>query len=345
MHEERLLLDVGRHPFWQHAERDVFLARRGDRVVGRIAAIFDRQHQEYYSDRTGFFGFFECENEPETANALIKVAADWLVARDCNAMRGPVSPSMKGEFGIVVEGHDIPPAIMMSHTPTWYASLMDGCGLTPIHDFLVYTIDRDGALARRDHWQKLSELSERLLARHPELEVRTSTGEDLAKTLRSVNHLANQVRTPVWGFVPLTDAELDFMIGRLQRVLDPEMAVTVRRNGDIVGYVIGLPDVNWALARTWGRSDLVRLAQMPFLFRRIPRMRLVAQGTHPKFRSAGILSLLFQRTIEANLFRFDEFELSWMSEANLPAIKALQHILPMEVTRRFRLYQKALPSG
>jgi hypothetical protein len=129
--EERLLLDVDRHPFWQHAEREVFLARRDGRVVGRIAAIVDRQHQEYHSDRTGFFGFFESENDPETARALTRTAAAWLVERQCDAMRGPASPSMKGEFGVVVKGNDIPPAIMLGHTPPWYDELLRGCGFAP----------------------------------------------------------------------------------------------------------------------------------------------------------------------------------------------------------------------
>lgn len=341
--EERLLLDVHRHPFWQHAEREVFLARRNGSVVGRVAAILDRQHQEYHSDRTGFFGFFECENEPETARALLRAAADWLVERDCDTMRGPVSPSMKGEFGVVVKGHDVPPAIMMAHTPKWYDPLLQSCGLSPIHDFFGYSFDRAGFLARREHWQKLDELCKRLLERHPELEVRAATSADLGETLREVNRLANQVRTPVWGFVPITDAEVDFLIARLRRVMDPDLVVTVRRRGDIVGYIIALPDVNWALARTRGRSDLIRLAQMPFLLRRIRRLRILAVGTDPKARAAGLVPLLFYEIRQKFAARFDDLELSWFSEENLPSIKAVLHVMPAEPDRRYRLYQTALP--
>jgi hypothetical protein len=341
--EERLLLDVSRHPFWQHAEREVFLARRGDRVVGRIAAIIDRQHQDHHSDRTGFFGFFECGNEPDVATALLRAAADWLFERNCESIRGPVSPSMKGEFGVVVEGNDAPPSVMMPHTPAWYDALLCGCGLAPAHNFVGFTLTRDEVLARGDHWQRLSETCKRILSRHPELEIRTGTGTDVAETLREVNRLANRIRASVYGFVPITDAETEFLIVRLRRVMLPELVVTVRRAGEIVGYTISIPDVNWALARTFGRSDLVRLAQMPFLLRRIPRLRLLAQGTVPKFRSTGILSLLFFKTIEIALPRYRQFEFSWISEANLASIKVLKHILPMEPSRRFRLYQAPLP--
>jgi hypothetical protein len=341
--EERLLLDTDHHPFWQHAEREVFVARRGDQVVGRVASIIDRQHQQHYSDRTGFFGFFESPNEPEVAAALIQTAAAWLVERGCDLIRGPVSPSMKGEFGVVIEGNEIPPAILLPHTPKWYDALLCGCGLSPAHDFVGYTIDRAGTLARREHWQRLGGICQRLLERHPDIEVGNATRDNFAETLREVNQLANRVRASIYGFVPITDAETEFLIKRLKPVMIPELVVTVRKAGEIIGYTICIPDVNWALARTFGRSDLVRLAQMPFLLPRIPRVRMVAQGADPKFRAAGVVTLLYYSTIEATLPRFKEAEFSWMSADNLAPMKALEHILPMETSSRFRLYEAPLP--
>jgi hypothetical protein len=260
-------------------------------------------------------------------------------------MRGPVSPSMKGEFGVVVEGNEAPPAVMMPHTPAWYASLLRSCGLAPAHDFVGFAITRDEVLARRDHWQKLAETCKRILSRHPELELQTATRANVAETLREVNRLSNRVRASNYGFVPITDAETEFLIARLRPIIVPELVVTVRHAGEIVGATISIPDVNWALARTLGRSDLVRLAQMPFLLRRIPRVRMVAQGADPKFRAAGVVSLLFFKTIETALPRYTAAEFSWMSEANLAPIKILQHILPMETSIRFRLYEAALPLG
>lgn len=341
--EERLLLDIDRHPFWEHAEREVFLAHRDGRVVGRIAAIVDRQHQEHHSERTGFFGFFECHNEPEVAAALIRTAAEWLVERNCDLIRGPVSPSMKGEFGVVVEGNDKPPAIMLPHTPQWYEPLLCGSGLAPAHDFIGYTLDRAGVLARRDHWQRLAEACKKILARHPELTVHTATRANFAETLREVNQLANRVRASIYGFVPITDAETRFLAARLRPIMIPELVITVRRSGELIGYTISIPDVNWALARTYGRSDLVRLAQMPFLLRRIPRVRMVAQGVDLKFRAAGVVSLLYYTTIETALPLYEEAEFSWMSAENLAPMKALQHILPMEPNSRFRLFEAPLP--
>lgn len=343
--EERLLLDTGRHPLWQHAEREVFVARSDGQVVGRIAAIIDRQHQEYYSDRTGFFGFFESLNEPEVASSLVQTAAAWLLERGCNLIRGPISPSMKGEFGVVVEGNETPPAIMLPHTPKWYDSLLCGCGLSPAHDFVGYTIDRAGTVARGEHWQRLGGICQKLLKRHPKIEVHKATRDNFAETLREVNQLANRVRASIYGFVPITAAETEFLIKRLKPVMIPELVVTVRNAGEVVGYTISIPDVNWALARTFGRSDLVRLAQMPFLLPRIPRVRMVAQGADPKFRAAGVVTLLYYSTLEIVLPRFEQAEFSWMSAENLAPMKALEHILPMETSSRFRLYEAPLPLG
>jgi hypothetical protein len=252
---------------------------------------------------------------------------------------------MKGEFGVVVEGNAAPPSVMMPHTPAWYDPLLCSCGLAPAHDFVGFTLTRSDVFARRDHWQRLSETCERILSRHPELEVRTGTGADVAETLREVSRLANRIRSSIYGFVPITDAETEFLIAKLRPIMMPDLVITVRRAGDLVGYTISIPDVNWALARTLGRSDMVRLAQMPFLVRRVAQARLLAQGADPKFRAAGVVPLLFFKTIETALPRFERFEFSWMSAVHLAPIRALQHILPMETSIRFRLYEAALPLG
>jgi hypothetical protein len=341
--EQRLQVDLERHPFWQHAAMQAFLCWSGGRAVGRIAAIVDRLHQRHYSDRTGFFGFFECENRREPAAALLRAAANWLNERGCDSMRGPVNPSLKGEFGVVVTGNEVPPTVMMTHTPPWYDSLLQDCGLRPAHDFFAFAIDWAGARDRSSHWQPLSQTCARILARHPELSVGCATRANLGATLRSINTLANRVRETVWGFVPTTDAELDFLVGRFRRIVIPELVIIVRRHGEIVGYMIAVPDVNWALARARGRYDVVRLAQLLFLRRKIPRLRIFAFGADPRFRRAGIVTLLVNAMFQAAFPRFNEIELSWISEANIASLRALQHALPLQPCKTYRVYQSALP--
>lgn len=343
--EARLHIDAGRHPFWLHAERQPFLARRGRRVVGRIAAIVDRLHNEHYGDKVGFFGFFECEDDPEAARALLRAAAEWLAARGRDAIRGPVSPSLKGEFGVLVLGNDDPPAIMMAHTPRYYGPLLEslGLGLAKVHDFHAFVLDKAGVMERNGNWAKLGVLTGRILARNPELRILRATKDDLAATLKDVNEFGNRIRETVWGFTPITPPELTLLAERIKRVMIPELVLTMRRRDELVGYVMAVPDVNQALARSRGASDLVRLAQMPFLMPRIRRARLFGIGTDPRFRSLGILPALFHAMIEGALHRFDSFEFGWISEANLQSLRAVQHILPMEPRKTYRLYEAPLP--
>jgi len=341
--EARLAIDAARHPFFEHAEREAFLARRNGRVVGRIAAIVDRLHDEHYGDRTGFFGFFECEDDPEAARALLTAAGEWLAARGRGTIRGPVNPSLKGEFGVVVRGNDDPPAIMMAHTPARYGPLLESTGLRKVHDFHAFVLDKPGIMALSENWTTLRALKDRILARHPELRIVRATKQDLAATLRDVNAFGNRIRESVWGFTPITPAELDFLTHRITRVMIPELVLTMRRGDELVGYVMGVPDVNQALARTLGSADIVRLAQMPFLMPKIRRARMFGIGTDPRHRSLGILPALFQAMVEGALHRFDSFEFGWISEENLQSLRAVRHILPVEPRKIYRLYEAPLP--
>ena len=341
--EARLAIDPARHPFWQHAERQAFLAERNGRVVGRIAAIIDRMHNQHYADKMGFFGFFECEDDPEAARALLAAAADWLAARGRDTIRGPVNPSMKGEFGVMVAGNDEPPAIMMAHTPARYDPLLKGCGLAPVHDFYAYTISRAGIFAERERWNALTGTVKRIMSRHTDLTLSQATRQNLVATLAEINAFANRVRETVWGFVPITEAELDFLSHRIQRVMVPELVLTVRRGSELVGYLMAIPDVNWALARARGPIDLVRLVQLPFLLRRVARVRIFALGAEPKLRAIGIVPVLFHAMFEGATPRFTEFEMGWVSEANLASARAITHVIPMEPSKTYRLYEAPLP--
>ncbi len=341
--EARLAIDTDRHPFWQHAERQAFLARRGGRTVGRVAAIVDRLHNEHYGDKVGFFGFFECADDPEAARALLRAAGEWLWTRGRDTIRGPMNPSLKGEFGVVVRGNDDPPAIMMAHTPARYGPLLESVGLVKAHDFHAFVLDRTGVFERRQHWDTLRALKDRILARHPEFRIERATKANLAATLKDVNEFGNRIRETVWGFTPITSAELDFLIHRIMRVMVPELVLTMRRGDELIGYVMAVPDVNQALARARGGPDLIRLVQMPFLMPKIRRARMFGIGTDPRFRKLGILPALFQAMIEGTVHRFDAFEFGWISEANLQSLRAVQHILPMEPRKTYRLFDAPLP--
>jgi GNAT superfamily N-acetyltransferase len=340
--QRRLALDLHAHPFYQHAEREAFLCWQGSRPVGRIVAIVDRMHQEHYGDGTGFFGFLELPDDEGVLAELLAAASEWLAQRGCDRLRGPVSPSMKGEFGVQVDGNRLPPYVLMAHTPAYYDRLLLGAGFRPAHDFLVYQVNRAGIMARKAAWDDLGRVCRRIEKRHPELSVRTGAPADLRQHFRDVNRLANRVRRPVWGFVPLTEAELDFLTQQLRRVIDPQLVVTAYRHRELVGYAIALPDVYWALRRTLGRADWLRIPQLFFWKRRIPQARVLAIGVADRYRQTGIAALLTQKLFEAAVPRYEAFEVGWIAEDNVRSLRLLLRVLPLEVCKTYRLYDRPI---
>ncbi|MDP8235752.1 MAG: hypothetical protein P9M08_05175, partial [Candidatus Erginobacter occultus] len=140
LREEKKTLTSGRHPFWEHSERALFLAFRNGEPVGRIAAIADQNFIDYHRERTGYFGFFECLDDPEAARALLAAAEDWLKGRGLEKLIGPLNPSTNGTCGFLLEGYDSPPRLMMPYTLPYYHDLMGACGLTKAKDLLAYRI-------------------------------------------------------------------------------------------------------------------------------------------------------------------------------------------------------------
>lgn len=338
---ERQLVDASRHPFYQHARRELFLALRNGQPVGRIAGIVDTLHQEYHGDRTGFFGFFEAVDDQAVVEALVAAASDWLKAQGCDRIRGPVNPSMKGEFGVLVEGHEHPPSIMLAHTPARYRQQLIDTGLDVIREFHAYAISVEDYRRRPEMERQLMASCQRLNERFPDLEMRSASRETFVESMRQINELGNRVRSEGWGFVPLTDAELDFMIHNLRRVIRYEMIQMAFLRGKMVGYIVNIPDINWALKRTRGKSDLLRMVQLLPLLRRCARSRVIALGVDADFRTKGIAMLLIAELIRrADSFR--EWEFSWVDSENLKSIRAIARAVPLKKLRSYQLLEGPL---
>ncbi len=341
---EQLQLDTGAHPFYQHARRTAFLAIRSGEVVGRIAAIKDDLHNEYYTgpdqiDRTGFFGFFECVDDTDVARELIDAAGQWLREEGCDTIRGPVNPSMKSDFGVLVEGHSVPPFLMMGHTPLYYDRLLKGCGLEVAKQFFTFSFDAEtDAGNAAQQWDKLDVFEQRIKTRHPMLKFRDMTGDNFAQTMRDINHLGNQVRAANYGFVPLTDAELEFMISQLKRIIRHDMIHAAYRGDRLVGFIVNVPDLNWALRKTVGSADWIRMPQLLYWIRRTPRTRVIALGVDEEFRNKGVAMLLIKRLTDV-YYAYKDWEFSWVVEDNLKSIRAIGRAVPLRQEKVYRIYE------
>ena len=338
-------LDDQRNPFYQHASRQAFLCRSDGRVVGRIAAIVDRLHQQHYNDKVGCFGFFECENDPAIARLLLAAAQQWLAERGCNAIRGPVNPSMKSDFGVLVEGNQYSPYIMMGHTPSYYHELLLGSGFEVVRSFLALAMQAlDDRLSYRQNWDDYESLCQRIRDRYPQIKIRTGNENDLESDIRRINELGDEVRNTGWGFVPFTPEELDNMVVQLKRILKPDHAFLAEVDGRLVGYLMALPDLNWALQRSRGPWDWLRMPQLLYWLRRTKRFRVIGLGVMPEYRHSGLAGLLIKKVYDdLGSKKYDAWELSWVDSENIRSIRSIQGFVPVEPYKKYHLYQRPIP--
>ncbi len=190
------------HPFYRDgaADREVFLAWRGSRVAGRIAAIVNRAHNAFHSDRWGFFGFFECEDDPAAAQELLAAASDWVRAHSCDVLVGPVNPSTNYEAGLLVDGFGSPPVVMMTYNPPRYAELLETAGFSKAKDLVAYWSPvHAGSLER------LERFTDRTRKREPDLRIRQVDLKHFRDEVRIVREIYNKAWETNWGFVPASE--------------------------------------------------------------------------------------------------------------------------------------------
>jgi GNAT superfamily N-acetyltransferase len=329
-----------KHPFHRHSEVAYFLAERNGRVVGRIAAIENRLHNEFHEDRVGFFGLFESEDDPEVARALLEAAADWLRRRGLDVMRGPLNFSTNEEVaspGVLVEGFDTRPAIMMSHNPPYYGPLLEGAGLRKVKDVLAFRFDDPEAVPRRG-----AQSIQRILAREG-VRVRPLDIRRFREEVDTIKAIYNSAWSRNWGFVPMTDAEFDHIAREFRPIVDPDLCLIAEVNGEAIGFSLVLPDLNEALRHNPdGRLFPFGLLRLLWYRRRIRGMRVLTLGFQPRYQHAGIGVAFYLQTWLTGVRKgYIRGEASWILEDNLEMVRALER-MGAPAGRRNRIYERAL---
>lgn len=333
-------LDVNENAFFEHATHQRWVCLEDGKCVGRIVAIEDDLHNQHYNDEVGFFGFFECIEDEEVARRLIEAARDWLAERGKTSMRGPVSPSMKGEFGVVVQGNENRPSVMMNHSFKYYDDLLKACGFEVAKTFYAFEMESDDS-ANDEKFAKLAKFEARIIRRFPDLEITHVTKKNFEDNVREVNQLANEVRSEGWGFVPMTAGEVATMIRNIKSVIRYDMFYVARYQGKLVGFIITVPDINWALQKTFFKNDFLRKMQLLFWLRFIPRGRVIALGVAPSFRNKGIAMLLINRLVSTRS-AYQEWEFSWVLEDNVKSLRAIERSVDLKRCRTIRMYERAI---
>lgn len=321
-----------------HGEIFPFIATRDGRPVGRIAAIICRTHNAHYGDRTGFFGFFECEDNPETARALFEKTATALRERGLTSMRGPYNPSINDECGLLVEDFDTPPCIGLTWNPSFYERLVLGAGLTRVRVLLGL----DLPLAKLAIPERLARLSAHV-AKRSKLRLRPINLRKLEKELELVHVIYNDTLSRNWGFVPISMEDLLGAADDMRAIADPEVILIAEKDGEPAGVALTLPNFNELLIHLKRTPHWLRLPHVLWLMktRRIRSARQIVYGILPKFRDRGLHAWLLHEQFRCAQERYESAQLGWIEENNAEILDNSRMVGGVQA-RKWCIYEKPL---
>lgn len=336
------LITPGRNPWFEHAEAELFLARRQGRVIGRISAQVDALVLEHMGAGTGQWGMLEAEDE-DAWRALIQAAEDWLRRKGMTRSLGPFSLGIWDEPGLLVQGFDHPPMVMMGHNRAVYERWVEAAGYRGVKDLLTYDLDISGGLPPIVH---------RIVAsgqKNPRIRLRNVDTRRFDEEARIILGILNDAWSDNWGFIPLTDAEIAFAGKKLKPIVFSDLIRIAELDGRPVAFLISLPNLNLVLKKLNGRLfpfgwlRLLRwLRAGRFLEARVPLMGVVKdlQGS----RLASQLAFMLVETIRAQgapKYGIGRSEIGWVLDDN-QGMKSIADAIESKVNRVYRVYEKVL---
>lgn len=340
---ERRLHFSAHNPFLRHGEWQPFLALRNGEAVGRASAQIDRLHRARYGPDTGHFGLLEGVDDAQVFAALLGAVEGWLAQRGARRVTGPFNLSINQECGLLVEGFDTPPVVMMPHGRPWYGRHVEAAGYRPVRDLLAYWIHTDF-----DPPHVMRALIARYAAR---IRVRPLAKRALAAEVEILRDLFNDAWAENWGFVPFTREELADL-GRMLRFLVPEPLVQIAElDGAPAAFIVGLPDLNAAAADLDGR--LLPCGWMKLLARvrggRVATGRVPLMGVRRRYQRSPLGSALAFAVIDAvkralYAHGIGHVEMSWILEDNA-GMRSILEAIGSRVYKRYRLYEKSLAAS
>ena len=346
MMERLALLDRRKNPYFDHAEAAFWLAERDGAPVGRISAQVDRLVEQRFGERIGHFGLFECVDDPDVATGLFETAEAWLRERGCTRVQGPFNLSINSECGLLVDGFETPPAVMMGHARPYYCNMLEGQGYAKATDMYAYELDlHKGPPASIARFVNAS------LA-HGEIKVRQLDKKKYDEELSIILDIFNDAWAHNWGFVPMTSAEAVQMAREIRPLLDPRCVEICHYKGEDAAMFVTLPDFNSLIADFNGSLlpfNWLRL--LPRLGRVSDRVRVPLMGVRQPFqntRAGAAMAMIMIENVRQRCISLGATwgELSWILEGNTNMRKILVKI-GCELYKTYRIYEKPLapPDG
>jgi len=334
--ERRDALSPRKNPYFKHARHQFWLAVKDGRDVGRISAQIDEMVEAQHGPGIGQFGFLDAIDDPEVFAALLGTAETWLKERGMTMVCGPFNMSINEECGLLVEGFDMPPVLMMPHGMPYYGPRVEALGYAKKRDLFAYYMDIRPAMRKR-----MVEIVERT-RKAGRVRLRRLSKKNLSNEAELIRDIFNDAWSSNWGFVPMTSDEMAYLAVGLKLLLREDMAYVAELDGEAIGFMIALPDLNEAIRGLNGR--LLPLGLFRLLWRlkvkgvtrtRVPLMGIRKQHQNSPIGIATALMLIEEIRVNAVAANFTHAELSWILEDN----KGMRSILGMVNSKPYKTYR------
>lgn len=333
--EVKKMLNTSVYPIWQHAERDMFIAYKDGEVAGRIAAIRDDNHDKVHGEKAGFFGFFECIEDYTVAEKLFHTAKEWCKAKGCTFLRGPASPSSNDEYGFLLEGFDLEPAMMMPYNPRYYLKLTEQYGFKKVKDLYAFFKHRDTGIPER-----IEKMMKRI-KKNSTFVVRSLDPKHFDRDIAIIKEIYNEGWEKNWGFVPMTGAEMDFTAKAMKDFYDPNIIIIAEKDGKPAGISLTVPNINEVLKHLNGKLGPIEMFKFLYYKGKIKGCRSLVGGCKKEYRQTGLIAEIFYESMVRSAGRYEWCELGWNLEDN-DLINKFDSEIGGVLYKKYRLYQISL---
>jgi len=319
---------------------DLFLAESNGKPVGRIAAIKNDNHNSFHKDKTGFFGFFETIDDEEVSDLLLDTACGWCKDKGFDKIMGPMNPSTNDECGLLVNGFDSNPVIMMTYNPPHYEKKITDFGFSKEKDLYAYyipveVIKNEKLMAKLERVAKIIRSREGVVTRKVNM-------KDLNNEIHRIEEVYNNAWEYNWGFVPMTTAEFDYIGKNIKAIVDPDFVIIAEINGVPAGFSLSIPDLNQVLKKMNGRLLPFGIFKLLSGKKKIDMVRIIIMGVKHEYQKKGIDSVFYLETIkEGNRKGIKAGEISWVLEDNMPMRQTAEN-LGAYIYKTYRIFSKTL---
>lgn len=328
-----------RHPFYDYGEMQAFLAYRASSLVGRICAVGNSLYKQHHDSQTGFWGFFECIDDQEVADTLFQAAEKWLKKKGFSKMKGPASPSSTYDYGLLVEGFDDSPRVMMTYNPKYYVKLIETAGFDKLKQLYAYKISADTI----NNNKKLARVVVAIKKRYA-VEMQPINMKDLKNEVEKIRRIYNESWNPNWGHIPFTDKEIEMLAEGIKPVAEANLILFCYVRNQLAGMAVAVRDVNFLLKRFKGRLfpfNLFKLMNKKNL-KKTEWMRVLLLGLLPQFQGKGIDAAFYWDLIQNSLnLGLRYCEASWILEDNTMMNRAMD-VVSGVVYKRYNLYTRPI---